>query len=216
MAEWLGTPYGQRYLDAAGRGEVDEEAILNAMQVMRPFGKHNDIGDALRYGATQLPGREAEATTAISNLYRAPAAIDQWRDFGKSLRGIGPSKQGFVGSLLGAGADPTLDARQIILHTGRPTSEASSYIARRGGLGGDQAVDRLALRQQEMAFQLPPELRPFYQHLTHHAVWDRAGNEVTTHADVMRAMRLYGMLPGMVGGAGAAGLLGGAEGASEQ
>lgn len=198
MAEWLGTPMGQRYLDAAGRGVVDEEAIANAMQVMRPFGKHNDLGDALRYGALELPGREVEASAAISNLYRDPAAIDQWRDFGKSLRGIGPSKQGFVGSLLGAGADPTLDARQIILHTGRPTSESGRYIARRGGLGGDQAVGRLALRQKEMELSLPEELRPFYQHLAHHAVWDRAGNEITTHADVMRAMRNYGIIPGAI------------------
>jgi hypothetical protein len=32
-------------------------------------------------------------------------------------------------------------------------------------------------------------LEPFRQHLTHHAIWDKAGNEETTHDDVMRAMR---------------------------
>ena len=36
---------------------------------------------------------------------------------------------------------------------------------------------------------MDPGLEPFRQHLTHHAIWDKAGNEETTHDDVMRAMR---------------------------
>jgi hypothetical protein len=38
---------------------------------------------------------------------------------------------------------------------------------------------------------LPDDLAPYYQHLAHHTVWDKAGNEATTHADLMNAMRNY-------------------------
>jgi len=74
------------------------------------------------------------------------------------------------------------------LHTGRPTKEASKYIAKKGGAGGVEAVDRLAARQSAMDLSLPEHLKPYYQHLTHHAVWDKAGNDETTHEDVVRAM----------------------------
>jgi hypothetical protein len=47
--------------------------------------------------------------------------IDQWREWAQSLRGIGPAKSGFVASLLGRGDQPTLDARQILLQTGKTT-----------------------------------------------------------------------------------------------
>jgi hypothetical protein len=199
MAEWLATPAGQRYLDAAVRGEVDDGAIADAVARLAPFGKPTDIDDALRHGATALPGREAEAARAIAGVYEGEAGLDDWRSFALGLRGIGPAKQGFIGSLLGAGGDPTLDARQLLLHTGQPTAEARPYLERRGGLGALQGVDKLALRQEDMDLGLPAELEPFRQHLTHHAVWDRVGGTETTHEDVVRAMRLYG-----AGGAGAA------------
>ena len=38
MGEWLHSPMGQRYLDQAERGKVDEEAVTHAQQVMKPFG----------------------------------------------------------------------------------------------------------------------------------------------------------------------------------
>jgi hypothetical protein len=107
----------------------------------------------------------------------------------KDVRGVGPSKAGFLASLMGRGDQPTLDARQIIEHTGRPTSEAQAYLRRKGGEGATEAVERLSARQQAMDLQLPEELKPYYQHLAHHAVWDKAADEVTTHEDVMNAMR---------------------------
>lgn len=210
MAEWLATPAGQRYLDAAVRGEVDEGAVADAVARLAPFGRLTDIDDALRHGATALPGREAEAAQAIAGVYEGDAGLDDWRSFTLGLRGIGPAKQGFIGSLLGAGRDPTLDARQLLLHTGAPTAESRPYLERRGGLGALQGVDKLALRQEDMDLGLPADLEPFRQHLTHHAVWDRVGGSETTHEDVVRAMRLYG-----AGGAGAAvgfeGLVGGGD-----
>jgi hypothetical protein len=51
FGEWLHSPAGQAYLDAAQKGQQHEAAIQNAAQVMKPFGKDNDLVDALRWAA---------------------------------------------------------------------------------------------------------------------------------------------------------------------
>jgi hypothetical protein len=51
------------------------------------------------------------------------------------------------------------------------------------------ALDRLISRQKAMNLDLPEELSPYYQHLAHHAVWDQAEGDQTTHQDVMDSMR---------------------------
>jgi hypothetical protein len=84
-----------------------------------------------------------------------------------------------------------LDARQIILQTGKPTKEASKYLSRGQGQGSVEGVRRLAARMQDLNIALPKELEPYRQHLTHHAVWDKAADEATTHADVMNALKNY-------------------------
>jgi hypothetical protein len=190
FGEWLHSDMGQRYLRAAERGEVDPEAVRHAVQVMAPFGKHEkDIPDALIWAAKNLPGREKYISDLVARGRDMVSTPEEWRAMTKDVRGIGPSKSGFVASLLGRGDQPTLDARQVILHTGRPTKEASPMIAKKGGKGGVEAVDRLAARQEAMGLTSPELLKPYYQHLAHHTVWDKAGNEETTHEDVMNAMR---------------------------
>jgi hypothetical protein len=189
FGEWLHTPAGQAYLDAAEKGKVHQTAIRNAVQVMAPFGRHTtDIPDALTWAALNLPGKEKQVSELIHAGREMASSPEQWRAFTQHIRGVGPSKSGFLASLMGRGDQPTLDARQIILHTGRPSKEASKYIAKKGGAGGVEAVDRLAARQAAMNLSLPDRLKPYYQHLTHHAVWDKAGNDETTHEDVVRAM----------------------------
>ena len=190
FGEWLHTRPGQDYLDSAERGEANEDAIANAVKVMTPFGKHEkDIPDALRWAAANLPGKEQVISTLVANAMRGASEPAEWRSMAKDVRGIGPSKAGFLASLMGRGDQPTLDARQIIEHTGRPTSEAQAFLRRKGGEGATEAVERLSARQRAMDLELPEELKPYYQHLAHHAVWDKAANEVTTHEDVMNAMR---------------------------
>jgi len=189
FGEWLHTPAGQAYLDAAEKGKVHQTAIQNAIQVMAPFGRHQtDIPDALTWAALNLPGKEKQVSELVHAGHLMASTPEEWRAFTQHIRGVGPSKSGFLASLMGRGDQPTLDARQIILHTGRPTKEASKYIAKKGGAGGVEAVDRLAARQSAMDLSLPDRLKPYYQHLTHHAVWDKAGDEETTHEDVVRAM----------------------------
>ncbi len=189
FGEWLGTPAGQAYLDAAQYGRLSDNAIGDAVAQMKPFGKQNDLRNALEWAALNLPGQQSQVSDLVAAGREMASTPSDWRVFTKDVKGIGPSKSGFLASLLGRGDQPTLDARQIILNTGRPTKEASKYIARRGGLGGVEGVERLSARQEALDFALPEELRPYYQHLAHHAIWDKAGDEVTTHSDVVKAMK---------------------------
>jgi hypothetical protein len=84
-----------------------------------------------------------------------------------------------------------LDARQLNLHGTTPPVGLGSIQNRGGGTGGRELVDRLTARQEALGLKLDPSLDPFYQHLGHHAVWDKIGNTETTHADLVRAMRDY-------------------------
>lgn len=186
MAEWLMTPMGQRYLDAAERGKVDQEAVEDAGAKMRPFGFQNDTElQALPWAAQNLPQRHKEFSTLIADGLSKDPNLPAWRKASMSLYGIKEAKSGFMGALLGRGDQPTLDARQIVLQTGLSNDEGSKRMANTGFAG----VDRLAARQAAMNPKMDPGLEPFRQHLTHHAVWDKAGNDVTTHEDLMRAMR---------------------------
>ena len=184
MGEWLHSPMGQRYLDQAERGKVDEEAVAHAQQVMKPFGLNAEM-DALPWAVQNLGPRHKEVSDLVARALKGQSSPEEWRNFSKDLRGIGTAKAGFVASMLGRGDQPTLDARQVILQTGMPTSEAKKPLAK----AGYEAVDRLAARQTALNPKMDSGLEPFRQHLTHHAIWDKAGNEETTHDDVMRAMR---------------------------
>jgi len=186
FSDWLMTPHGQAYLNDAQHGVVNDPAIADITQRFTPFGMADTLGKDLRYAATDLSPRGADLNSAITG------DTAQWRDFAQSLNGIGPAKSGFIASMLGRGDLPTLDARQLVLQTGQPAKAASKFMRRGDGAGGDLAVDRLADRQSEMGLQIDPALAPFYQHLTHHAIWDSVGKSITTHDDVMRAMKLAG------------------------
>jgi hypothetical protein len=188
FGEWLHTDMGQRYLKNAERGSVDPVSISNAVQVMAPFGRHTtDIPDALTWAAKNIPGKEKGVSLLVVAAQQGTSDPSQWRDFIKDIRGIGPSKAGFVASLLGRGDQPTLDARQLILHTGQPSKAAAPYLKRKGG--ADEAVERLAERQRQMNLSIPSNLSPYYQHLAHHTVWDAVGGDQTTHQDVINAMQ---------------------------
>jgi len=190
FGEWLHTPMGQRYLQHAERGIIDPHSISNAVQIMAPFGRHTtDIPDALQWAAKNLPGREGDVSRLVAQAQQGTSSPSEWRDFIQGVRGVGPSKAGFIASLLGRGDQPTLDARQIVLHTGNPSKQAAPYIARRSGLGGAEAVERLAARQRAMNLTTPEGLDPYYQHLAHHTIWDAVGNDQTTHSDVIHAMQ---------------------------
>lgn len=190
MAEWLMTPAGKSYLDAAERGRVDPAAVGDIVRRFQPFGMAQTLGKDLEWAAANLPQMSLGLNDALLG------DRGQWREFAQGLHGIGPAKSGFLPSMLGRGDLPTLDARQLRLQTGAGGKEAAKYMSRRDGLGGDQAVDRLAERQTELGLALPRSMRDQYQHLTHHAIWDKVADSQTTHADIVKAMTTAGILGG--------------------
>jgi hypothetical protein len=185
FAEWLGSPAGQRYLDQAEKGTFTESDLSDMVNRFAPFGMPAVLADDMRYAARSLSPKGATISADVM------ASPDVYREVSQQLKGIGPAKSGFMASLLGRGDYPTFDARQIRLHTGQGGKDAAKYMTRGKGVGGEEAVARLADRQRAMNMSLDPSLDPFYQHLVHHTVWDRLGNEQTTHSDLVKAMRGY-------------------------
>jgi len=185
FAEWLGSPEGQRYLNAAERGHADPAAIADLQYKFAPFGKQNDQAAKMAEAAQVIPAMAENLNPALTG------STDKYRDFAEQLKGIAGAKSGFIGSLLGRGDLPTLDARQLNLHTEGSPVGVGSIMNRGKGAGAREAVDRLAARQRALALSLDPSLDPHYQHLAHHAIWDRVAKAKTTHNDLMRAMRGY-------------------------
>jgi hypothetical protein len=186
MGEWLHSPMGQRYLDAAERGKVDEEAVAHAQRVMSPFGLTTEA-TSLPWAAQVLGPHHKQVGDMVARGLMGKSPTAEWQDFSKkNLHGIGVAKAGFIASLLGRGDMPTFDARQVKLQTGIQKTKEATPMTNKGGFG---VIDRLAARQAAMNPKMDPGLEPYRQHLTHHAIWDKAENATTTHDDVMNAMR---------------------------
>ena len=189
FAEWLGSPMGQKYLEAAMRGEEHPEALEDLRTKFAPFGKQHEQVEAMKYATQNAPTLAEKLNEAITG------PKDAFRKYTNDIRGIASAKSGFIGSLLGRGDQPTLDARQIDLHSlYHPTKEPESMMSRGKGLGGREAVDRLTARQEALGYNIPKELTPYAQHLIHHDVWDQRGRDggtKTTHKDLIKAMLGY-------------------------
>lgn len=185
FAEWLGSKQGQKFLDDAERGVVNEKALDDIRTKFAPFGKANQLTEQLRYGVNNMSTLAPQMQKALVG----PA--DEYRDWAESMKGIAGAKSGFIGSMLGRGDLPTLDARQLNLHSLESPVSPQTMMQRGKGLGAREAVDRLAARQSALGLDIDPSLDPYYQHLAHHAVWDKVADEKTTHEDLMRALRGY-------------------------
>jgi len=185
FAEWLGSKQGQKFLDDAERGVVNEKALDDIRAKFAPFGKANQLTEQLRYGVNNM-------STLVPKMQQALVGTsDEYRDWAESIKGIAGAKSGFIGSMLGRGDLPTLDARQLNLHALDSPVAPQTMMQRGKGLGAREAVDRLAARQSALGLDIDPSLDPYYQHLAHHAVWDKVADEKTTHEDLMRALRGY-------------------------
>jgi DNA (cytosine-5)-methyltransferase 1 len=192
FANWLMSPLGQRYLDLGSTGVADLEAIEDIRRGFRPFGRQNELAESLKYAAEELAPRGAELNELVLG------SADDWRRFTEGVNGVSAGKSGFLASMFGRGDIPTFDTRQVILHTGLPSKLINKYMGRsvKGRpIGGYEAVDRQAARQAALDLGIDPALLDQYQHLAHHAIWDRIGNEQTTHKDLIRTLR-----PGMAKG----------------
>ena len=190
FGEWLHTPAGQAYLDAAQKGQVREDTLDDMAHKFGHYGFSNLQKEGMRWAAQNLPGKEKQVSHLVAAAMENASPVSEWRDLAKNLRGIDTSKAGFVASLMGRGDQPTFDARQRILHTGMTSKAAGDMISgEKMNPKAQGALDRLISRQEAMNLSLPEDLAPYYQHLAHHAVWDQAAGEETTHQDVMDSMR---------------------------
>ena len=189
FAEWLGSKAGQKFLDDAQAGQINEIALSDLQNRFSPFGMPAVLAEDLRWATRNLPQKGA---TISADVLADP---EVYREVSQQMRGIGPAKSGFMASMIGRGDFPTFDARQIRLHTGEGGSAASKYMRRGEGEGGEEAVARLAARQRALDMGIDPSLDPFYQHLVHHTIWDEIGDKgkpsQTTHEDIVKAMRGY-------------------------
>jgi hypothetical protein len=185
FAEWLGSKMGQKFLDDAEKGVVNQAALEDIRTKFAPFGKSNQLTEQLSYAVNNLPNVMPQMQQALTG------PVDQYRDWAESMKGIAGAKSGFIGSLLGRGDLPTLDARQLNLHALEAPVAPQTMMARGKGLGAREAVDRLAARQSALGLDIDPSLEPYYQHLAHHAIWDKVAGEKTTHDDLVKALRGY-------------------------
>jgi len=194
-AEWLKSAAGQKFLDEGVKGNLSQDTVDQAMNLIRGFGLQNRQAEAMDFAVRNLPGRAEKANDLIYRGGQGASSPDEWRAFTSDLRGIGPAKSGFYAATLGRGDLPTLDARQIILHTGMPTEASKKILGRsfqgQKSFGALEGVDRLAARQKAMNLGLPSEYEPLRQHLTHHEIWDKTAGEKTTHKDIIDAMLGY-------------------------
>jgi hypothetical protein len=181
MAAQLVTPAGRDFRAAGASGAVDQKAIDAMLRDFTPFGKSPSMAEDLAYGAKNLHTMQPNLNAAVTG------DVPGWHDFAQNIRGIGPSKSGYTGSMVGRGDIPIADARQLILHAPDTRQEASKFYRRGGGEGGSQALDRLAERQRAMAIALDPRYKDFDQYLIHHGIWDYLGGGATPHAEIPRA-----------------------------
>lgn len=181
MSVLLFSPFGERYLDAAERGVLDEQAVAEITKRTTCFGLQNDLAAALR-DAVRV-GHDPELVRTLRH-----GDAHAWMDYVLSPRipGIRAAKAGYFASLLGRGDLPTFDAREIELWR------------RKKGRDPEKA-DVFALRDSIARFpmQLDAKYEPFRQHLVHHALWDAYAEgkpTKTTHAAPMHAMALADLL----------------------
>jgi hypothetical protein len=177
------TPEGQRYVKAATERTFDAEAARVLARKFSPFSrswrmKDEVPGDLYRrlLDAVHL----AQKTEQIQKLLRTGEKREWTKFVVDTVRGVSYAKAGFLASLLGRGDLPTADAREHDVW-------APGLNVGKGNLS-DEYLAYLDERLRALNVDVPPELRPFYQHLVHHAVWDKTANSETTHREIVKCM----------------------------
>ena len=172
----LHTPEGKRFLRATVAGKVDEVA---ADRVYRRFRVYGDANRMMRRGMREAAGLAAIADEVARGVRELPRKA--WFELARAkFFGIDTTKAGFLASLLGRGDLGTMDAREEDLWV-EPTGGKKVKI-------NWPLIVRFNDRLTEVDVAMPDELRPFYEHLTHHFLWEKAGGVEETHAKICEAM----------------------------
>lgn len=191
FAELLLTADGQVFLDDVTRTGKVTQRVLYSWSVMflpfRPtFGDRTDLANDGPYMAAALVRVTDEVRRVLRNgssaeWQQATAVFREARAF------IGDGKLGFFAAFLGRGDLATFDARQIELHVAPGRRRSFAVTA---GL-----TRRLSRGLRRMEVRMPDELLPFYEHLTHHMIWEKVGDETITHEALCRVMELGDVEP---------------------
>jgi hypothetical protein len=172
FAQLLGTPEGQKYLDAAEAGVFDEQAADAVVQKFRSFGFHNKLKEQMKTAVEQFYPKAQEIIDAVNSM-----PTDQFIDYVRNnVKGISYGKVGFWSGQLGRGDIPTFDSRQGKLVYGKEVPVTKQVLM-------DQK-DRLT----QLGIKVPAAFKDFAQTLLHHEVWDRLNQSDTEHGPIKEAM----------------------------
>ena len=175
FAQLLGTPEGQKYLDAAESGVFDEQAADAVVQKFRSFGFHNKLKEQMKTAVEQFYPKAKEIIDAVNSM-----PTDQFIDYVRNnVKGISYGKVGFWSGQLGRGDIPTFDSRQGKLVYGKEVPVTKQVLM-------DQK-DRLT----QLGIKVPAAFKDFAQTLLHHEVWDRLNQSDTEHGPIKEAMLRY-------------------------
>ena len=172
FAQLLGTPEGQKYLDAAERGVFDEQAADAVVQKFRSFGFHNKLKEQMKTAVEQFYPKAQEIIDAVNTM-----PTDKFIDYVRNnFKGISYGKVGFWSGQLGRGDIPTFDSRQGKLVYGKEVPVTKQVLM--------EQKDRLT----QLGIKVPAAFKDFAQTLLHHEVWDRLNQSDTEHGPIKEAM----------------------------
>jgi hypothetical protein len=172
FAQLLGTPEGQKYLDAAEKGVFDEQAADAVVQKFRSFGFHNKLKEQMKTAVEQFYPKAQEIIDAVNTM-----PTDKFIDYVRNnFKGISYGKVGFWSGQLGRGDIPTFDSRQGKLVYGKEVPVTKQVLM--------EQKDRLT----QIGIKVPAAFKDFAQTLLHHEVWDRLNQSDTEHGPIKEAM----------------------------
>jgi hypothetical protein len=172
FAQLLGTPEGQKYLDAAESGVFDEQAADAVVQKFRSFGFHNKLKEQMKTAVEQFYPKAQEIIDAVNTM-----PTDKFIDYVRNnFKGISYGKVGFWSGQLGRGDIPTFDSRQGKLVYGKEVPVTKQVLM--------EQKDRLT----QLGIKVPAAFKDFAQTLLHHEVWDRLNQSDTEHGPIKEAM----------------------------
>ena len=175
FAQLLGTPEGQRYLDAAENGVFDDQAADAVVQKFRSFGFHNKLKEQMKTAVEQFYPKAQEIIDAVNTM-----PTDKFIDYVRNnFKGISYGKVGFWSGQLGRGDIPTFDSRQGKLVYGKEVPVTKQVLM--------EQKDRLT----QLGIKVPAAFKDFAQTLLHHEVWDRLNQSDTEHGPIKEAMLRY-------------------------
>ena len=175
FAQLLGTPEGQKYLDAAESGVFDEQAADAVVQKFRSFGFHNKLKEQMKTAVEQFYPKAQEIIDAVNTM-----PTDKFIDYVRNnFKGISYGKVGFWSGQLGRGDIPTFDSRQGKLVYGKEVPVTKQVLM--------EQKDRLT----QLGINVPAAFKDFAQTLLHHEVWDRLNQSDTEHGPIKEAMLRY-------------------------